>query len=62
MVLVDIDQQGVESVADRVRISGRKALAMQVDVSQEDQVQKAVDKAVAEFGRIGKTYVRGKSL
>lgn len=53
VVLADIDTEGAERVAEKVRKLGRKAIVVHLDVSKEDQVQQAVDKAVAEFGRIG---------
>ena len=42
----------VESVAEGVRRLGRRALAMNVDVSSGEQVQKMVDRTVGELGRI----------
>lgn len=43
---------GVASVASEVKGMGRRALALEVDVSAEDQVQAAVQKALECFGRI----------
>lgn len=40
-------------VAEKIRQSGRKALVVHLDVTREEEVQEAVNKAVAEFGRIG---------
>jgi citronellol/citronellal dehydrogenase len=40
------------SAADEVKAAGGGALAVQCDIRNEDQVQAAVDKAVAEFGGI----------
>lgn len=40
------------SAADEVKAAGGGALAVQCDIRHEDQIQAAVDKAVAEFGGI----------
>jgi NAD(P)-dependent dehydrogenase (short-subunit alcohol dehydrogenase family) len=42
----------IYSVADEVRSLGRRALAVQVDVSQEEQVKDMVKKTIDEFGKI----------
>lgn len=42
----------IEQTAETVRSFGRKALAVQVDVMKEDQLQMLVDKALEAFGRI----------
>jgi 3-oxoacyl-[acyl-carrier protein] reductase/meso-butanediol dehydrogenase/(S,S)-butanediol dehydrogenase/diacetyl reductase len=44
--------RGADSVADEVRALGRRALALDVDVTQPEQVQAMADRTVAEFGRI----------
>ena len=41
-----------EEVAGQVRALGREAITVQADVSQADQVQAMVDRAVATFGRV----------
>ncbi len=43
--------RGVESVAEEVRALGRRALALDVDVTKPDQVQAMVEKTVRAFGR-----------
>ncbi len=40
------------SAAEEVEAAGGKALAVQVDIRQEDQIQAAVEKAVEKFGGI----------
>lgn len=57
VVLADINASGAELVAKRIRESGRKALAFQLDVSQEDKVEEIVQAAVAQFGRIGSSSI-----
>lgn len=42
----------IHSVADEVRSLGRRALPVQVDVAEEDQVKDMVKKTVDEFGRV----------
>lgn len=42
----------IESAADQIRAMGRRALAIQCDVTDEDQVQKLVDETVRQFGRV----------
>jgi NADP-dependent 3-hydroxy acid dehydrogenase YdfG len=42
----------IEAVAKEQNANGGKALALQTDVTQVDQVQRLVDAAVASYGRI----------
>lgn len=42
----------LEETASRIEDEGQKALALEVDVSDEDAVESAVDEAVDEFGKI----------
>jgi NAD(P)-dependent dehydrogenase (short-subunit alcohol dehydrogenase family) len=48
----DNDWRGVDSVADEIRALGRKALALDTDVTKPNQVQAMADRAVSELGRI----------
>jgi len=48
----DTGWRGLESVADEVRATGRRALTALVDVRAADQVKQAVDLADRTFGRI----------
>jgi len=41
-----------EAIAGKIRSMGRKAMAVQADVSSFDDAQKMVDKVVAEWGRL----------
>jgi len=45
-------KEQLEKTADEIHRTGRKALAIPMDVSQEDQVQSAVSQTVSEFGKI----------
>jgi NADP-dependent 3-hydroxy acid dehydrogenase YdfG len=42
----------IQSLADELTASGGKALAIQTDVTQRDQVQRLVDAAVQTYGRV----------
>jgi len=44
--------RGAESVADEVRALGRKALALDVDVTEPDEVRAMVERTRKDFGRI----------
>ncbi|MSQ27583.1 MAG: glucose 1-dehydrogenase [Dehalococcoidia bacterium] len=52
VVITDMDAGPAEEVAQDVRSSGGKALAVACDVSSREQVFAAVDRGVAEFGRL----------
>ena len=51
--LADVNVQGIKVVAEKIWQEGRKALVIHLDVTQEEAVQTAVKKAVAEFGSTG---------
>jgi len=51
-VVVDDDASRAEQLAADVRALGRSALPLQFDVTKKSQVEEAVRRAVAEFGRI----------
>ena len=51
--LADVNVQGVKVVAEKIQQEGRKALVIHLDITQEEAVQTAVKKAVAEFGSTG---------
>ncbi len=42
----------IESTADQVRAHGRRALALQADVTRAGEVERAANQVAAEFGRI----------
>ncbi len=52
VVLVDINEAGLQPVAAYVHQAGRRALAVRCDVSRADQVVAMVQRAVEAFGRI----------
>jgi NAD(P)-dependent dehydrogenase (short-subunit alcohol dehydrogenase family) len=51
-VIIDQDASKAEQLATKVRIVGRGALALEIDVTKKSQVEEAVRRAVAEFRRI----------
>jgi len=51
-VIIDDDAGKAELLAAEVRSLGRRALALEVDVTKKSQVEEAVRRAVSEFGRI----------
>lgn len=51
-VVLDTETQHAEQLAAEIRSLGRRALALQCDVTNKAQVEDAVRRAVAEFGRI----------
>jgi 2-hydroxycyclohexanecarboxyl-CoA dehydrogenase len=52
VVVADIDIIGAEKVAGEIRASDGKSMAMQVDISKEADVKRAVEKAIGTFGRV----------
>lgn len=46
------NKQAADEVCEAVKKLGRKVLAIQANVSKSDEVQKMIDDAVKEFGRI----------
>ena len=51
-IVFDDDADRVEQLTAKVRSLGRRALAIQCDVTKKIQVEEAVSRSVAEFGRI----------
>ena len=52
IVSVDVSAQAAKRTADLVRKEGGTAIDVVADVSSEDQVREAVEKALKEYGRI----------
>jgi NAD(P)-dependent dehydrogenase (short-subunit alcohol dehydrogenase family) len=50
VVLLDLDQNGLEEAADRLRKSGADVLIKTVDVSNRNQMRRCVDSVADEFG------------
>jgi 3-oxoacyl-[acyl-carrier protein] reductase len=52
VVVTDVDLEGAQRVAQEIERLGRKARAIQADVSQREAVQRLVSEAVSVFGQI----------
>jgi len=52
VVVTDVDLEGAQRVAQEIKGLGRKAKAIQADVSQREAVQRLVSEAVSVFGKI----------
>jgi NAD(P)-dependent dehydrogenase (short-subunit alcohol dehydrogenase family) len=56
VVLADMDDEAVRAAAEELTASGRKALAIRCDVTDEQQVAAMVEKTVSTFGRLDAAY------
>jgi len=52
VVVTDVDLEGVQRVAEEIVNLGRKAKAIQADVSERESVHRLVSEAVSLFGKI----------
>jgi len=52
VVVVDIDQAAVQSLADEIEQMGREAIGARVDISESSEVERMVEAALSHFGRI----------
>ncbi len=52
IVSVDMDLDGAKQTTREVQALGRKAMAFKVDITKKAEIDAAVKKALAEFGRI----------
>ena len=52
VAVVDLNEAGAQTVADQIRSAGGEAIAVQADVSDEDQVRAAVARTLDALGRI----------
>ncbi|HKB53826.1 MAG TPA: 3-hydroxybutyrate dehydrogenase [Ramlibacter sp.] len=52
VVIADLNQQAADATAAQLQAGGAQAIAVAVDVTSEDQVNAAVEQAVAAFGGI----------
>lgn len=48
--IIDIDRAAIDEVVSRIQLSGGEALSLVADVSDERQVEQAINKAVAAWG------------
>jgi NAD(P)-dependent dehydrogenase (short-subunit alcohol dehydrogenase family) len=61
VVLADVAEDGLSSVVERVTRDGGRAVAVACDVSEEDQVESLVRRAVAELGDLH-VYVNNAAI
>ena len=52
VAIADIDINTANATASELQKSGRRAIAVHVNVAEEDSVNKMVDKVIAEFGHV----------
>jgi len=52
VAIADIDINCANATASELQKSGRRAIAVHVNVAEEDSVNKMVDKVIAEFGHV----------
>jgi NAD(P)-dependent dehydrogenase (short-subunit alcohol dehydrogenase family) len=52
VAIVDIDRTETGKTLDEIREKGDKAIAIECNITKENQVKKAVEKAVEEFGTV----------
>jgi NAD(P)-dependent dehydrogenase (short-subunit alcohol dehydrogenase family) len=52
VVINDIRQETLERTASQIRALGGKVMAIQADISQEDQVNRMVEKVIQEWGGV----------
>jgi 3-oxoacyl-[acyl-carrier protein] reductase len=52
LVVGDVELTGAEKVAEEIRAMGRRATAVKVDVSKQQEVAGLVQKALEQFGRV----------
>ncbi|KAA5545490.1 glucose 1-dehydrogenase [Roseiconus nitratireducens] len=56
VVLADFREDAVNAEAEKLRSSGKQALAVACDVSDDDQIAAMVDRTVSEFGRLDAAF------
>src|SRR5256884_986139 len=56
VVLADIQEEAVRAAAEQLEASGRKALAIGCDVSDDGQVASMIERTVSSFGRLDAAF------
>ncbi|KAA5834300.1 glucose 1-dehydrogenase [Saccharopolyspora hirsuta] len=56
VVLVDLDRDAVHNAAEEITSRGRRAIGVDCDVTDEQQVEAAVRRAVTEYGRLDMAF------
>ena len=52
VVIGDINIEGARRVAEDIKKSGGKSLALKMDLSKQDEVKQMIEKTIHEFGRV----------
>jgi 3-oxoacyl-[acyl-carrier protein] reductase len=52
LLLPDINLKGAESVAQEIRAKSGKAVAMEADISKEEDTRKMADEVIRQYGRV----------
>ena len=52
IVVADINLEGAKKVADTIKAAGRKAVAIQVDISNSAEIKALIEQSIKEFGKI----------
>src|ERR1043166_7593787 len=52
IVVADVNSSNARKVQDEIQNAGKKALALEVDVSSEKSVTRMIDRTLEEFGTI----------
>jgi NAD(P)-dependent dehydrogenase (short-subunit alcohol dehydrogenase family) len=52
VVIADINLEGAQATADAITAAGGRAIPVQVDISDESQVEAMIKAAVSEYGRL----------
>ncbi|MBN1190761.1 MAG: SDR family oxidoreductase [Dehalococcoidales bacterium] len=52
VVCADIDLEGAQNSAGAVRQTGRRSIAVKVDITQKPETEAAIKQALAEFGKV----------
>lgn len=53
IVILDIDSKAAEAVAQKINSNGGEAIAVSADITNDDEIANAIDKAHEAFGSIG---------
>jgi len=56
VVLADVREDAVKAEAQKLVAAGSRAIAIRCDVSDDAQVERMVDRTVAEFGRLDAAF------
>lgn len=52
VAIIDVNMEGAEKLAERVKSTGREALAVKADVSNKSEVESVIGQTLEKFGRL----------